>query len=140
MKEINRIHLAKVPYEIEIDAKKELTKYFNDLQKYANDESIFDDVEIRVTEILSDLGVNKNDIISLEDVSKIKKQLGDPEVFADPDIVTETDEYEVKDANIKETVAKNLLYYRKKNKITQKELGEMLGVSQSAINQFENNK
>ena len=99
MKEINRIHLAKVPYEIEIDAKKELTKYFNDLQKYANDESIFDDIEIRVTEILSDLGVNKNDIISLEDVSKIKKQLGDPEVFADPDIVTETDEYEVKDAD-----------------------------------------
>jgi phage shock protein PspC (stress-responsive transcriptional regulator) len=110
MKEINRIHLAKVPYEIEIDAKKELTKYFNDLQKYANDESIFDDVEIRVTEILSDLGVNKNDIISLEDVSKIKKQLGDPEVFADPDIVTETDEYEVKDANIKETVAKKKIY------------------------------
>ena len=110
MKEINRIHLAKVPYEIEIDAKKELTKYFNDLQKYANDESIFDDVEIRVTEILSDLGVNKNDIISLEDVSKIKKQLGDPEVFAGPDIVTETDEYEVEDANIKETVAKKKIY------------------------------
>ena len=86
MKEINRIHLAKVPYEIEIDAKKELTKYFDDLRKYANDESIFNDVEIRVTEILKDFGVSRDGIISLDDVKKIKSQLGDPEVFAESDI------------------------------------------------------
>ena len=86
MKEINRIHLAKIPYEIEVDAKKELTKYFDDLRKYANDESIFNDVEIRVTEILKDFGVSRDGIISLDDVKKIKSQLGDPEVFAESDI------------------------------------------------------
>lgn len=40
--------------------------------------------------------------------------------------------------NIKETVAKNLLYYRKKNKITQKELAEKLGVKHNAISSWEN--
>lgn len=40
--------------------------------------------------------------------------------------------------NIKETVAKNLLFYRKKNKITQKELAEQLGVKHNAISSWEN--
>ena len=40
--------------------------------------------------------------------------------------------------NIKETVAKNLLYYRKKNKITQKQLAEQLGVKHNAISAWEN--
>ena len=57
MKEINRIHLAKIPYEIEIDAKDELNKYFNALKKNIEDETILDDIEIRITEILRDQGV-----------------------------------------------------------------------------------
>lgn len=40
--------------------------------------------------------------------------------------------------NIKETIAKNLLYYRKKNKITQKDLAEQLGVKHNAISSWEN--
>lgn len=40
--------------------------------------------------------------------------------------------------NIKEIVAKNLLFYRKKNKITQKELAEQLGVKHNAISSWEN--
>lgn len=40
--------------------------------------------------------------------------------------------------NIKETVSKNLLYYRKKNKITQKDLAEKLGVKHNAISAWEN--
>lgn len=40
--------------------------------------------------------------------------------------------------NIKEVVAKNLLYYRKKNKITQKELADKLGVKHNAISAWEN--
>ena len=57
MKEINRIHLAKIPYEIEIDAKDELNKYFNALKKNIEDETILDDIEIRITEILRDQGI-----------------------------------------------------------------------------------
>lgn len=40
--------------------------------------------------------------------------------------------------NVKETIAKNLLYYRKKNKITQKALAEQLGVRHNAISAWEN--
>ena len=53
MKEITRIHLAKIPYEIEIYAKKRLEKYLKDLKIYSGDEDIFEDVEIRITEILA---------------------------------------------------------------------------------------
>ena len=38
------------------------------------------------------------------------------------------------------TVGDNIKKFRKQKKMTQKELGNKLGISQSAINQFENNK
>lgn len=38
------------------------------------------------------------------------------------------------------TVGDNIRKFRKQKKMTQKELGNKLGISQSAINQFENNK
>lgn len=40
----------------------------------------------------------------------------------------------------KVTVGDNIRKFRKQKKMTQKELGNKLGISQSAINQFENNK
>ena len=83
MKEINRIHLAKIPYEIEIDAKDELNKYFNALKKNIEDETILDDIEIRITEILRDQGIVASGIISMQDVEQIESQLGSPEVFMD---------------------------------------------------------
>lgn len=85
MKEITRIHLAKVPYDIEIDAKKVLQKYLDELKKYSADEDIFSDVEIRITEILSENKIIAGGIITLEDVRKIKKQIGDPSVFREDD-------------------------------------------------------
>ena len=42
MKEITRIHLAKIPYEIEIPAKKQLEKYLKDLKIYSSDKDIFE--------------------------------------------------------------------------------------------------
>lgn len=86
MKEISRVHLAKVSYDIELDAKQELAEYFEQLRQVAGDESIFDDVEIRVTEILHELGVEKNGVITTSEVVRIKTQLGDPEVFSDAEV------------------------------------------------------
>ena len=40
----------------------------------------------------------------------------------------------------KVTVGDNIRKFRKQKKMTQKELGNKLGISQSAINQIENNK
>ena len=96
MKEINRIHLAKIPYEIEIDAKDELNKYFNALKKNIEDETILDDIEIRITEILRDQGIVASGIISMQDVEQIESQLGSPEVFMDD----QTESAEVEDSDV----------------------------------------
>ncbi len=39
---------------------------------------------------------------------------------------------------VKEEIAKNLLYYRKKSNLTQKQLAEKLGVKNSAVSNWEN--
>ena len=91
MKEITRIHLAKIPYEIEVSAKKQLEKYLKDLKIYSSDKDIFEDVEIRITEILAELGVKEGGIITEKEISKIKVQIGSPEVFQDTDF-TENNE------------------------------------------------
>ncbi|MEG0835827.1 MAG: helix-turn-helix transcriptional regulator, partial [Christensenellaceae bacterium] len=39
--------------------------------------------------------------------------------------------------NVRDEIAKNLLYYRKKKKLTQKELSEYLGVNNSAVSNWE---
>lgn len=89
MKEITRIHLAKIPYEIELDAKKNLQKYLDELRKYS-DEEIFEDVEIRITEILAESGISKNGIISEKEAQKIRAQIGEPEIFKGEDFEEET--------------------------------------------------
>lgn len=91
MKEITRIHLAKIPYEIEVSAKKQLEKYLKDLKIYSSDKDIFEDVEIRITEILAELGVKEGGIITEKEISKIEAQIGSPEVFQDTDF-TENNE------------------------------------------------
>ena len=85
MNEIARIHLAKVPYDIELSAKKELEAYILALQQYAGDAELMQDIEIRITELLHARGVAQNGIISEADVAAIRQQLGEPEDFADED-------------------------------------------------------
>lgn len=86
MKEIIRIHIAKIPYDIELDAKRMLEKYLHDIEKYADSE-VLEDIEIRVTELLDEHGIGANDIIAKANVEEIMAQLGDPKEFlADGDI------------------------------------------------------
>ena len=83
MNEIVRIHIAGVPYEIDVAAKKQLNKYLDDIRSSLGDESdAIDDIEIRITEILSTRGVGKNDVIKLVDVAAVKEQLGEPKDFS----------------------------------------------------------
>jgi len=82
MKEITRIHIAKVSYDIEIEAKKELEAYLRTLESYSEGTDIIDDVEIRITEILAERGIQKNNVIGKNDVDALKTQLGDPSEFA----------------------------------------------------------
>ena len=85
MNEITRIHIAKVAYDIEIGAKKELEKYIKSLETYTQDTEVLADIEIRMTELLADRAVLAGQVISSQDVAAIRKQLGEPYEFADED-------------------------------------------------------
>ena len=81
MKEITRIHIAKVSYDIEIGAKKELEKYISNLEAYADDPELLQDIEIRITELLEARGIKQNGVITSGDVAGVREQLGEPKEF-----------------------------------------------------------
>ena len=85
MNEITRIHIAKVAYDIEVSAKKQLEKYIKSLETYTQDSEVLADIEIRMTELLAERNVAAGGVIGTEDVAAIRKQLGEPYEFADED-------------------------------------------------------
>lgn len=83
MNEITRIHLAKVAYDIDIAAKKQLQSYIKELESYNTDSEVLTDVEIRMTELLAERNVAAGGVITNEDVSAIRAQLGEPYEFSE---------------------------------------------------------
>ncbi|OYX43918.1 hypothetical protein B7Y94_00670 [Candidatus Saccharibacteria bacterium 32-49-12] len=81
MKDITRIHIAKVPYSVELSAKRQLEKYIEALEAYTADTELLQDIEIRITELLSERGVKQEAVISEADVEAIREQLGEPKEF-----------------------------------------------------------
>jgi phage shock protein PspC (stress-responsive transcriptional regulator) len=82
MKEITRIHIAKIPYDIEITAKKQLEKYNKSLEDYTQDKEVLADIEIRMTELLAERGITTGGVVTSDDVSAIRAQLGEAYEFA----------------------------------------------------------
>ena len=92
MKEITRIHLAKTPFSVEVDAKKSLEKYLNSIQKNMHAEpEAMREIEARMVELLAERGVSKDGVISHDDVLAIQKQMGEPRDFSDGSDNAETD-------------------------------------------------
>lgn len=85
MKEITRIHIAKIPYDIEITAKQNIEKYIKTLEVYADDKELLQDIEIRITELLADRDIAVNGVITNDDVVSIREQLGEPKDFLSED-------------------------------------------------------
>lgn len=85
MKEITRVHIAKQAYDIEVGAKKDFEKYMNKLELYAGDAEILADIEIRITELLAEAGVEKGGVITAVEVASVQERLGEPEEFAPED-------------------------------------------------------
>lgn len=83
MNEITRIHIAKVAYDIEVTAKKQLQKYIKELEEYTADSEVLMDIEIRMTELLAERKVMADGVIGVEDVEAIRAQLGEPYEFSD---------------------------------------------------------
>ena len=84
MKEITRIHLAKTPFSVEVDAKKSLEQYLDSIQKNMHAEpEAMREIEARMVELLAERGVSKDGVISHDDVLAVQQQMGDPKDFAD---------------------------------------------------------
>lgn len=83
MNEVTRIRLGRIAYDIDINAKKELEKYSRAIRKsLGQDSDVYDDIEIRMTEILADQGVQAGGVITMDEVMAIEEQLGQPGDFA----------------------------------------------------------
>jgi phage shock protein PspC (stress-responsive transcriptional regulator) len=91
MKDITRIHIAKVPYSIELSAKKQLEAYIDALESYTADSELLQDIEIRITELLSERGVKQEDVITSSDVVAIREQLGEPKEFMTDEATVDVD-------------------------------------------------
>ena len=101
MDKIVRIHIAKIPYEISVDAQEKLKKYFVDIRHELDDnlaDEIIADIEVRVTEILFERNIKQDGVITGKDVSAIQEQLGSPKQFID----SQTDDKLPEDEFIKE--------------------------------------
>ncbi len=85
MDKITRIHIARVPYEISAAGQERLHEYLSAIRN-ALDPSLADDImadiEARITEILNERGIKKNDVITSKDVKAVEERLGSPEQFA----------------------------------------------------------
>lgn len=85
MNEITRIHIAKIPYSIELGAKKELRAYLQALESYTSDRELLNDIEIRITELLMERNIKEGEVISSDDIMAVCEQLGDPKEFMTDD-------------------------------------------------------
>lgn len=85
MNEITKIHLGSLAYTISVDAYKELTDYLDDIRKQVKDKEIVEEVELRMSEILSEHGIDTNRVILSSDVTMLKDTLGLPNDFKDED-------------------------------------------------------
>lgn len=84
MKEITRIHLARTPFNIEIEAKKVLEKYLLEVQRALGaDEDAMREIEARVIEIFAERGVSGERTITSADVEATEARLGAPSDFMD---------------------------------------------------------
>lgn len=83
MKEITRINLASLPYNVEIEAKKELEKYCAGIERNLGaDADAMREIEARMTELLAERGITGEKVIGSEDVKALKTQLGETKEFA----------------------------------------------------------
>lgn len=84
MKEVTRVHLAKTPYSIELDAKKELEKYLHDIERVMKAEpEAIQEIEARFVELLSERGVAADGVISAADVAMLREKMGEPREFSE---------------------------------------------------------
>lgn len=76
MDNIERIHIAKVPYSIEPKAKAELKKYLSDVRLRLEPDTADDvlrDIESRIPELLAQHHTKQGDVVTETDIRFVKK-------------------------------------------------------------------
>lgn len=83
MNEVTRIHLGRQPYTISVAAHQELKDYLADIEKQVGDKDVLQEVELRMSELLTERGIDKDKVILAADVTYLKEQLGSPDDFGE---------------------------------------------------------
>ena len=82
MKEFTNIHLARTPFMIEPEARRQLADYLEDVQAaLGGTEDDMMEIELRIAEILHEQGITKDRVIIQRDIDIIVQQLGSPSAF-----------------------------------------------------------
>ena len=85
MDKIEKIHIARVPYSIEVKAESLLKSYLKEVRSNLDIDTaqeVIQDIESRIPELLAERNVRQNEVITESDVLAIKEQLGEPEQFS----------------------------------------------------------
>jgi len=90
MNEVTTIHLGRQAYKISVDAHDELRTYIAAIVKKVNDTEVINEVEVRMSELLTERGINANKVVLLSDVEYLKSQLGEPADFIDEEEAPES--------------------------------------------------
>lgn len=92
MKKVVHINLGGRPFAIDTDAYETLDKYLLAIERHFKNsdgfEDIMYDIENRIAELMEEK--NKNTVISMADVEKIKNTMGRPEQFSEDEPASET--------------------------------------------------
>jgi phage shock protein PspC (stress-responsive transcriptional regulator) len=86
MNEVTRIHLGRTAFTISVDAHKELQAYLHAIKAHVGGkhEDVLKEVELRMAELMTEKGVaGENNVITKEEVTYLKEQLGSPSDFED---------------------------------------------------------
>lgn len=86
MDKLEKIHIARVAYNIDVTAEANLQKYLKAIRTHLDADTadeVMEDIESRIPEILTERKIKQNDIITETDVEAVKEQLGDPGLFSD---------------------------------------------------------
>jgi len=87
MKETIKINLEGVVFNIDQDAYEELKKYLDSISASFKDsserEEILQDIEIRISEIFQETLGKSREVVTIEDVQKVVKIMGNPEEYGE---------------------------------------------------------
>lgn len=81
MNEVTKIHLGRQAFTISADAHHELKQYLEAIGKQVNDKDVLEEIELRMSELLTEHGINSRKVILSGDVDFLKLQLGNPNDF-----------------------------------------------------------